>query len=1611
MKHVFGIFILATLIGYQPVQALSFDIYAIQPDNVAQGKTILLTAHVSLALGAQDAQVPAGVPLRAIVSAVLNAAERPTGSYRIHRLLIDDEDPRTITDFLAGSEPTFEPDATVVARGYMLSQQRDTVSWYSFRTGMQFRNSAEAQQFTITDFLASVSRNKYLKGTGLASRGAIEFGRVAISDQNIPELAAVAGYAGAYVVIYAPAGEARVFRESQFTYTLPSDRDPIFQDGGLIEVRTPGALLDGVLYAVYDRGLGVDMSVKVPWSDGVPVTSLPAAYQDRLVGIVGGVASPVVLRLDAPDRTDAAATLYAAATASRDAPTPEQLASVSGVEVGLVESGAFTMVAGILTPVVGTTGNQDSFPSAETMLVRMQAERNAQLYQATPALANQDGDAVGADAQNLQAAIIQVEREMAREQPSTQPLRQAVGYRKSTMLAAGIKPYYTQGSPNPGDGDNPPEPRPAGVAPTGAPAYDLDGDGDLDRFNTADPFPGSLVWLRLAWNIRKDDFRLGDYDSNKCRFAAYGVDAKGKETLLLVGRDRNIYRHRQHWTGRTYYKFGLKSLLDPTDVPGEYEFALAYRGDNNADSNGGAGFDSEALANAIIKTAVGGTQQTMTLPSGQTVEGPLVSWTETAELYPQYVSEEFITPEDLAVAIYSDPSFEPRTTDGKPYAGAKYTRVTTTYRIIDFEFVPGEPVVEEVYFPNYFRPDFLVDEAVPPEPAAGHSFLWGYDSKRTNRWNMPWNYHYDWQSNKRGWNVYLNEPKTLKLFGESEPAISVNGIAMSEGKEIRFRLRERPDPDPLLTPDMDAAAIDAATTVWQMGRSMYHAIYDARTDLRHNRTIVQPVGNRLYEILEGIGYYIFKGRKRDYASVHEQLALLRSMWAWSTWQPPTVFKILHLDDDETKPLLNTARAQVGDGTDIAGVMRAEVSQGGSDMTRHVQRREDLIHRKVLFFSAARGREWEIEYALETPEETVLYCTEYESQGEVESIFSARGRELIFLANKDEEWRAINDCNERIFGRTHVVSRINKNEQYGNNGTTNWVNGSPTVEVFGDAKYLTKSRRDGVVFSDQDMIYDKPGCHVGRVALLPDGQYGDPQSSQWFNDWKIEYRHPMIIFYDDRVSSVVVAYGENANPRLWVPLWDSYHTPVEAEALGYDSAQRERFESWSSSERLVALYDTLHAERYEEAVRGNITIAQAPAVVVKPVAPVAPTGWKGGSLVPPAVVEDPGPLPIAAPPIWTRTLAAWSEDQALGGTMGTSRSPVSALRLPWSHQFPLSENLQGDHDAWITQLDGVEWDKPGQWLQWEGDTYAYVGNTQLDFQWNNDPKTLHWGAHFVRKPAYRNRRFEFTYAGTCYRDRTQWIISGPRDYARAAQASPAEFGRLISATPRPTYLPDSRNMVFSRSRTDYREREPGLYKLDNFHVEVQRTHGNGRQTHQVRGMLANGATSAAPSNWSTITLDTVFAIYPFDAQYIRRAKTIANADLIAYREHLDRVQQWPQLVAQYENYVIARTAHGNRMDQYSAWLPQQAAAQEAYQAALITHQQRKQDHEKYVQDRDVWQSTNSALLALRAGWDAYVQGRDAWVYLVGIEIEEPGVAWHVGDPIFAAFEPWAVHYDL
>jgi hypothetical protein len=162
-------------------------------------------------------------------------------------------------------------------------------------------------------------------------------------------------------------------------------------------------------------------------------------------------------------------------------------------------------------------------------------------------------------------------------------------------------------SPSAASGDNPEYHRPYEAA-SGVPWVDLDDDGDLDRYNSDDPWGTEFPFIRIRWKYDKDYLRLkarwfGLFGTKKVgdrtiltdtTFALWGItkpDADGivQEIPLLAAADPvSMYSHRKRkWyspTIRWYFKPSLTDFFDripgrnPSEPPEILRFGIRWLG-------------------------------------------------------------------------------------------------------------------------------------------------------------------------------------------------------------------------------------------------------------------------------------------------------------------------------------------------------------------------------------------------------------------------------------------------------------------------------------------------------------------------------------------------------------------------------------------------------------------------------------------------------------------------------------------------------------------------------------------------------------------------------------------------------------------------------------------------------------------------------------------------------------------------------------------------------------------------------------------------------------------------------------------------------------------------
>ena len=874
------------------------------------------------------------------------------------------------------------------------------------------------------------------------------------------------------------------------------------------------------------------------------------------------------------------------------------------------------------------------------------------------------------DAMALQDAIFAVESELYPQTATSLPLRGRAPGRFAEMHPAGWLDRYLQGSPLPGDGDNPVSPHPSGIV-TGAPAYDLDGDGDLDRFLTSDPYDNGFDELILKWNVEARKFSFGEYNQNnwKNHFAVYAQTKTKPDTrkLLFVGHDAVIYvEKKDRWSGKNFHSFSLNHILHPIGEPNLYRLGLKFIGTPQANMNpeGTIIPRSETVSWSTTEQRMVGNQMvTVILSTG----------TETAYLY-----DEMADP-DLVSESFSDLSFVPRATAGKPLMPARYVRQVTPYTFVGGMSVPGTPVTTVIYFPADFRESALIPEQPMVVPSGDLSWRWDYPVLGDG---MPYNYKRGPKFPRGYTEVALNDTRVVSRYGAEMPLQPLSSLLQQGG--IDFKLREKADADLALLPvepsnpdDPNIPINNQRTTDWLAWRADNHSPVDVRTD--RSAPGMNTAGERHFTIEEGAGFYMYRGQRVPFSSVSEQRALLERMWSFDMEQPKTVYALLHIDNDQTKPLLNTARAPTELNAaallhPMSGALNSDLRPTGGNLNANAQRRNELKETIWFFFSAARGREHEVEMAKYVPKNTKLICVEWDDYNLVQRTFA--GYDITFVTTNEAERKIKGDVITKVYGKVNIEGRMN-------------AGGSTFGNVVGNAAVvdLAMANPGAYVFLDQDMLYDKPANALFNVALLDDRQYGNPSNAQWISGHKMQFRHPMAIWYDDRWSAVLAAYGLNADPREWTAKWDDYAAPVSV--IGADEC-RVTFESWASERRLADLYDGINETEYIAAKAGDVTLTARPAVVGNPILPSEPAAWSGGSLEPPAVVDAPGVEPTAPTPPWVGLPGYDGLDlePAIAQYLGTTPAQNGITGLAWTRQRAPSMFAQNPPTVNVGSLAGA-----------------------------------------------------------------------------------------------------------------------------------------------------------------------------------------------------------------------------------------------------------------------------------------------------------------------------------
>ena len=1573
MRPFLRLMVCAVLIAVSSnAHAVDLIVYGPRPVHPALSTaSILVTGPLTVNLGAYETLIAPGSTLRAAfqVQFKTNTAGLtvdangnpttvpslmvPTGNYGVLLLSQDSISGATpIADWTTSSNPpVLTPTAIPIGYEYWYNPQ-PTLNYITITNGTAFVDQTNLLAFKQTELMGGPSPMARQRAIYDTSIQAYSLPALGLAISNPVATAPVTSIPGAWIFDQTVTNQNYVFQEMDLTFLDPTQDDPFMLDGCLLTVTQSVLDAGGLVHLTYNRGDGIQVMATVPASKDHGVAALPASMQAQVNPLLNGY-PPIVVISATPNRDPAVQTLAdnldAADQTATNTVNPALgpnlnatgLFTANGNDpnsVGLVNNGNFSNGTG--TPSFDAT--LAALPTGEQITNFQQVTQNANLVQVAPTIDQLPPPATETallqgppplvssltdpTAQSLRQSIVQVEAWMALQGPASGPLRGGIPTVKAEMDPAGIRPYYLQGNPVPGDGTNPVQPLPSGVSPTGAPAYDLDGNGSLDRYNTTDPFGNGYASLELDWDITENNFYLENYDGMGCMFAVYGIKDDGTKDFLFCGRDGRCYSSWKQslLSGRiikskSVYSYALSSLLQPTGNPNEYLFSLVYKGTAQPS------LPATVPPVPRVVTANGTIMQSVTI-GNTAISGPQEIWSETAYLYDNLVVQGYLTAASLVGATYSDPTFTPRTITGTPAAGAKFVRVSTPYIFQNGQFVAQPQITEVVYYPADFREDQLQPADVTPTiTSVQNAFDWGYTLGSDG---IPWNYTKGDRFVTGINGVILNEPTIVQHWGTTSPMMTVPSIITSPTSSISFIVRE----DPAINPP-------AALQDWINVRSMYHTPFDGRTDMSPGQNWGNPSGRRHFTIVQGVGWYIYKGQQVYYRSTAEQEALLAKMWAWRTEQPSTVYQIMHAGNDPTKPLLNTVLgvtdANSSQVSGLNGSLEAEVTVNGSYNQVDVKRRDDLINYQYMFFSAARGRQHEIEYALAAPVSTRLFCVEWDDFDSVQKVFANSGHHVNYIFNKDDERRLKGAINESIFGSVAVQTRLSA--------------GYPVTTVVGDPNVWNNMQTVGgqYFFSTQDMLYNEPACFLPNVALLNDGQYGAPTTNQWVGPYTMQYRHPMVIAYNDQTSSLFVAYGANADPMVWVPLWSSYAPTTEVNGPGYSVICRQQFESWANSQNLSTIYDALNQTLYQQVVAGSAPLPAAPTSVPVPIQPTQPAAWSGGSLIPPAVVDAPGAEPTPPVPPWAGLPGYDGLDNVTAQNMYVGPQPPTNPQVTWSWDY---SDFYGRPGNVGTLGGGDEGNGFGAMAVEYNNGYTGPGNIFLGTVTWTQPTTT----------------FQLT-----------WYIDNYAVFYTAPSPFPSGDTPFYQ-----NYLPGGTTELFQSTNQYYWQGTDTLTFVQgqNYYFRLD-FDGEGQP--------------------NEFYLKTFNPAYP---GWLARYNAAQTFDA-AYAQWQTADAAWQANNTAYNAYVVALNVYNTTVIAYAAWLNVYQQEQQAYEAALITYQDQVAAYTQYQAAYAAWQQQIGALQPLVTQWQAYENARSSWIYLVISEINQPGVNWNSGDPIFDAYNYW------
>jgi hypothetical protein len=776
-----------------------------------------------------------------------------------------------------------------------------------------------------------------------------------------------------------------------------------------------------------------------------------------------------------------------------------------------------------------------------------------------------------------------------------------------------------------------------------------------------------------------------------------GGDWVANEDLLLhIGHSFRPFDHRKlsiHGY-KTYYSAGLITPLDAFSSSDRalYQFALRNLVTIDTPDAGSDGASPEDMI-PTIETALeekqidpdgDGIFETVTAQYTVAWYHGLSAYIDTPPWEWSWSVRDFGLPSAFAdqpnvPAIFSESL---RAADGALLSSRRVSRPV----FLDPEDASVEP----------FDPAMIPVEDSPPDshgPVA-NTYMWDYPQAASTaeggtepadprRWKFPWNLAWKESSHshrhtKQAFTLNSANMSYFPAYAAATPKITHEGLVAQANGPIRIQwiVRENPQESPSGDEQhwRDGRVLYTepgwvAGMPWlEAGRAPFHVFdWDAHSDMydedRGLGGCLIASGLRVYDIVAGASEYYFRGRKYKPETRDEQLALLRRMWNYlftgyefpssGTTTLPSLCIPQRTDNwDRDSARLNTAMIPDTD-DDAVIVDRADRNRGGnavgtivSEMAdpasasrafrQATERRVKLMKEQVFLFSAARGREWELDMARRMPSSTRLICVEYDNKEDVKAIIGRDGGNVFFpevrktvLDDGSGGRREVETSNERDILKDLALTWFDSEAPYiGYKNGVMGANGDYTLKdtpASNDMSARTGSGNTigaGVVDADYDGFsrHLAEGLPAGLAAyayVLDSWPTFDPR--QWaatsaqplHRQFLIEFRHPMLIMYHDRASAIYVHYGRNADPDEVFGHWDDCAPPPPPIAANSpEFTRRLRFEAWKTTEELQRTYDQMHAAEYQSYLSSLVDLPLPPPEPGgEPIEPLQPP-WPG-----------------------------------------------------------------------------------------------------------------------------------------------------------------------------------------------------------------------------------------------------------------------------------------------------------------------------------------------------------------------------------------------------------------